>query len=218
MGGFDAIREPMADAIRTGEQEVAADLAQQAVDADVTPQEIFDSCVVPVLKEVGDRFGRLEIFLPEMILAGDAAKAVMGVLEPIMQEQQAGSMALGKVVIGTAAGDVHDIGKNMVAAMLEVNGFEVINLGTDVSPQNFLKTARSEDVDIIAISSLLTTSLPYMKDVLAVLQETGEKENYLVMLGGGPVTADWASEMGADGYGKDAAEAVTAARDLVAVS
>jgi 5-methyltetrahydrofolate--homocysteine methyltransferase len=218
MSAFDAIREPMAEAIRTGEQEEAAALAQQAVDAGTHPQEIFDSCVVPVLKDVGDRFGRLEIFLPEMILAGDAAKAVMNVLEPVMQELQAGSMALGKVVIGTAAGDVHDIGKNMVAAMLEVNGFEVINLGTDVSPQDFLKTARSEDVDIIAISSLLTTSLPYMKDVLAVLQETGEKENYLVMLGGGPVTADWATEVGADGYGKDAAAAVTAARDLVAAS
>jgi 5-methyltetrahydrofolate--homocysteine methyltransferase len=206
----------MAAAIRTGDDEAAGALAQQAVAAGVPPQEVFDSCVVPVLKDVGDQFGRLDIFLPEMILAGDAAKAVMAVLEPVLQEQQAGSLTLGKVVIGTAAGDVHDIGKNMVAAMLEVNGFEVIDLGTDVSPQDFLKTARSEDVDIIAISSLLTTSLPYMKDVLAVLNETGDNERFDVMLGGGPVTADWVTEVGANGYGKDAAEAVTAAKELVA--
>lgn len=215
MSAFDSIRDPMGEAIRTGDDEAAAAFAQQAVDAGVGPQEIFDSCVVPILEDIGDQFGRLEIFLPEMILAGDAAKAVMTVLEPVLREQQADSMAKGKIVIGTAAGDVHDIGKNMVASMLEVNGFEVINLGTDVSPQDFLKTARAEDVDIIAISSLLTTSLPYMKDVLLVLQETGEADQFKVMLGGGPVTADWASDVGANGYGKDAAEAVTAAKELM---
>ncbi len=215
LSAFDPIRDSLAGAIRTGDDEEAAALARQAVDAGVSPQEIFDSCVVPVLKDIGDQFGRLEIFLPEMIVAADAAKAVFGVLEPVLEAQQAGSMALGKIVIGTAAGDVHDIGKNMVAVMLEVNGFEVIDLGTDVSPQDFLKTARSEEADIIAISSLLTTSLPYMKDVLAVLDATGRNEQFSVMLGGGPVTADWADEVGADGYGKDAAEAVDAARGIV---
>jgi 5-methyltetrahydrofolate--homocysteine methyltransferase len=215
MSAFDTIREPLAEAIRTGDDDAAGLLAQQAVDAEVPPREIFDTCIVPVLKDVGDQFGRLEIFLPEMILAADAAKAVINVLEPVLREQQSGSLTVGKVVIGTAAGDVHDIGKNMVAAMLEVNGFEVIDLGTDVSPQDFLKTARSEEADVIAISSLLTTSLPYMKDVLAVLTETGEKEQFNVMLGGGPVTADWAADMGADGYGKDAAEAVVAAKEIV---
>lgn len=215
MSAFEAIREAMEDAIRKGEKEDAAALAQQALDEGVSPEEIFDSCMVPVLKDIGDQFGRLEIFLPEMILAGDAAKAVQEVLKPVLQEQQAGSMARGKIVIGTAAGDVHDIGKNMVSAMLEVNGFEVIDLGTDVSPQDFLKIARAEDVDIIAISSLLTTSLPYMKDVLVVLRETGESERFKVMLGGGPVTAAWADDEGADGYGKDAGEAVTAAQELV---
>lgn len=215
MSAFEAIGEAMADAIRQGEKEDAATLAQQALDEGVSPEEIFESCMVPVLKDIGDQFGRLEIFLPEMILAGDAAKAVQEVLKPVLQEQQAGSMARGKIVIGTAAGDVHDIGKNMVSAMLEVNGFEVIDLGTDVSPQDFLKIARAEDVDIIAISSLLTTSLPYMKDVLVVLRETGESERFKVMLGGGPVTAAWADDEGADGYGKDAGEAVTAAQELV---
>jgi len=210
----DSVRDSLIEAIRNGEPETAGALAQQAVDAGLSPLEIFDTWVAPVLAEVGDQFGRLEIFLPEMIMAGDAAKAVIDVLQPVLLELGTGSMVLGKVVIGTAAGDVHDIGKNMVAAMLEVNGFEVINLGTDVSPQDFLKTARSEDVDIIAISSLLTTSLPYIKDVLAVLEETGEK-GFSVMVGGGPVTAEWATEVGADGYGKDAAEAVTAAKEII---
>ncbi|MFQ5516328.1 MAG: B12-binding domain-containing protein [Acidimicrobiia bacterium] len=215
LSAFAPIRDSLAEAIRTGDDVEAAALAQQAVDAGVSPEEIFDSCVVPVLKDIGEQFGRLEIFLPEMIVAADAAKAVFGVLEPVLEAQQAGSMALGRIVIGTAAGDVHDIGKNMVAVMLEVNGFEVIDLGTDVSPRDFLKTARSEEADIIAISSLLTTSLPYMKDVLAVLDATGRNEQFSVMLGGGPVTADWAHEVGADGYGKDAAEAVDAARGIV---
>ncbi len=215
MSAFDAIRESMANAIRTGDKTESAALAQQAIDAGVLPQEVFDSCVVPVLKEIGDQFGRLEIFLPEMMFAASAAKAVTNILEPVVKEQQGESMVLGKVVIGTASGDVHDIGKNMVAAMLEVNGFEVINLGTDVSPQDFLKTARAEDAEIIAISSLLTTSLPYLKDVLSILEETGENQRFNVMVGGGPVTADWAAKVGADGYGKDAADAVEAARRLV---
>ncbi len=215
MSAFDAIRESMANAIRTGDKTESAALAQQAIDAGVLPQEVFDSCVVPVLKEIGDQFGRLEIFLPEMMFAASAAKAVTNILEPVVKEQQGESMVLGKVVIGTASGDVHDIGKNMVAAMLEVNGFEVINLGTDVSPQDFLKTARAEDAEIIAISSLLTTSLPYLKDVLSILEETGENQRFNVMVGGGPVTADWAAEVGADGYGKDAADAVEAARQIV---
>lgn len=215
MSSFDEIRDPLVEAIRRGDDAEARTLAEQAIAAEVPPQEVFDVCIVPVLQDVGDRFARLEIFLPEMMLAADAAKAVIEVLEPVLEAQKIDSGRVGKVVIGTAAGDVHDIGKNMVATMLEVNGFEVVDLGTDVSPQEFLKTARAAQVDIIAISSLLTTSLPYMKDVLAVLAETGEHDEFKVMLGGGPVTEDWASDVGADGYGKDAADAVAEARRLV---
>jgi methylmalonyl-CoA mutase cobalamin-binding domain/chain len=150
-----------------------------------------------------------------MVIAADAAKAVIEVLGPALAAGKSGGGAIGKVVIGTAAGDVHDIGKSMVATMMEVNGFDVVDLGTDVSVQDFLRTARDGEVDIIAVSSLLTTSLPYLKDVLAVLDETGERDRFKVMLGGGPVTEDWAADVGADGYGKDALEAVQVARRLV---
>lgn len=202
-------------AIQSGDEAQAAEKTQLAVKAGAAPLEILQKHLVPTLKEVGDKFGRLEIFLPEMMLAADAAKAVIAVLDPILKESKTEGTAIGRVVIGTVAGDVHDIGKNMVARMLEVNGFEVIDLGTDVSVNAFLSTARQQSADIIAISSLLTTSLPYVKDVLSMLRETGEKDTFKVMVGGGPVTREWADENGADGYGKDAAEAVTLAQSLM---
>jgi methanogenic corrinoid protein MtbC1 len=170
---------------------------------------------MPTLRDIGDKFGRLELFLPEMMMAANAAKAIIAVIDPILKEKEQSGASFGRVVIGTVAGDVHDIGKNMVSVMLQVNGFEVIDLGTDVPVNTFLSSARSQEADIIAISSLLTTSLPYVKDVLAVLSETDEKDRFKVMVGGGPLTSEWAEEHGADGYGKDASEAVTLARKLI---
>lgn len=217
MSAFDDIKAAMSQAIHDGDEERAAALARQAVEANVSPTQIFDECIVPTLQDVGDRFSRLEIFLPEMMMAADAVKAIFGVLEPVIKAQKSEVRTLGKIVIGTVAGDVHDIGKNMVATLLEVSGFEVINLGCDVPVSAFLRTAREQECDIIAMSSLLTTSLPYMKDLLAVIKETGEDKKFKVMVGGGPVTAEWAAEVGADGYGKDAAEAVAVARQLMGV-
>jgi corrinoid protein of di/trimethylamine methyltransferase len=214
MKTFDEIAEAMAQAVAAGDDAQAASLARDALAVGVEPQRIFEQVIAPTLTEVGDRFQRLEIFLPEMMMSADAAKAVFGVLQPAIEAGKSGITSHGRIVIGTVAGDVHDIGKNMVASMLEVNGFEVINLGCDVAPDTFLRTAREKQADVIAMSSLLTTSLPYMKDVLEVLKEGGETR-FKVMVGGGPVTAEWAQQVGADGYGKDAAEAVTVARRLV---
>lgn len=205
----------MEQAIRTGDEGQAAELAKHALAQDADPLEILQKVVVPTLKDIGDRFGRLEIFLPEMMLAAEAAKAVIAELEPALIARNESDASQGRVVIGTVAGDVHDIGKNMVATMLEVNGFEVIDLGTEVSVETFLSTARAREADLIAMSSLLTTSLPYVKDVLTMLQETDEKSKFKVMVGGGPLTSEWARENGADGYGKDAAEAVILARKLI---
>ena len=201
-------------ALREGNEEQAGSLASKALEADIEPLEILQGVIVPTLKDIGDKFGRLEIFLPEMMMAAEAAKAVIAVLDPALKARNEAGTTVGRVVIGTVAGDVHDIGRNMVATMLEVNGFEVIDLGTDVSVDAFLSTARTQEADIIAMSSLLTTSLPYMKDVLSVLGETGENKQFKVMVGGGPLTAEWAQENGADGYGKDAAAAVTLAHQL----
>jgi len=203
------------EAIQKGDEQQAAELTKQAVELGATPLQILQDKLVPTLKDIGDKFGRLEIFLPEMMLAADAAKAVIAILDPILKESKSEGATIGRVVIGTVAGDVHDIGKNMVARMLEVNGFEVTDLGTDVSVADFLSTARQQSVDIIAMSSLLTTSLPYVRDVISVLRETGEQENFKVIVGGGPVTEEWAKENGADGYGKNAADAVTLAHSLV---
>jgi corrinoid protein of di/trimethylamine methyltransferase len=215
MSAFDPIKEPMAQAIRDGDQGASVQMARQALEAGVAPIEIFNQCIIPTLREVGDRFGRLEIFLPEMMLSAEAAKGVIDLLEPILKAEKSESTMLGRVVIGTVNGDVHDIGKNMVATMLEVSGFEVINLGRSVTVDAFLKTARDQKADIIAMSSLLTTSMPYMKDLLAILKETGELGKFKVLVGGGPVTEDWADQQGASAYGKDAAEAVAAARKLM---
>lgn len=215
MKTFEEIAEAMAQAVAAGDDAQAASLAGDALAAGVEPQRVFEQVIAPTLTEIGDRFQRLEIFLPEMMMAADAAKAVFGVLQPAIESGKPGLTSHGRIVIGTVAGDVHDIGKNMVASMLEVNGFEVINLGCDVAPDAFLRTAREKQADIIAMSSLLTTSLPYMKDVLEVLKEGGEAARFKVMVGGGPVTAEWAAQMGADGYGKDAAAAVAVARRLL---
>lgn len=205
----------LAQAITEGEEEAAVAAAQAALEAGSAPADIFGGCIMPVLQEVGDKFSALEIFLPEMVLAADAAKAVIALLDPILKEAKAEGPVAATVVICTVAGDVHDIGKNMVATMLEISGFEVFDLGTDVAVADLLETARARDADIIAMSSLLTTSLPYMKDTLAMLTETGERGRFKVMVGGGPVTPDWAREAGADGYGADAAQAVELARQLV---
>jgi 5-methyltetrahydrofolate--homocysteine methyltransferase len=215
MSDLEVTLDEMEKAIRAGDEGQAAELAARALAQEADPLDILQQVIVPTLKDIGDQFGRLEIFLPEMMLAAEAAKAIIAELDPVLKAKNESSTSQGRVVIGTVAGDVHDIGKNMVATMLEVNGFEVIDLGTEVSVETFLSTARSREADIIAMSSLLTTSLPYMKDILTVLQETGEKSKYKVMVGGGPLTSEWARENGADGYGKDAAEAVTLAHQLI---
>jgi 5-methyltetrahydrofolate--homocysteine methyltransferase len=207
--------EAMSRALAEGDDAEAVALVQEALADGSEPEHIFAEVITPTLTEVGEKFHRLEIFLPEMMLAADAAKAVFAVLQPVIEARKATIASPGRIVIGTVAGDVHDIGKNMVATMLEVNGFEVINLGCNVAPDVFLRTAREKKADIIAMSSLLTTSLPYIRDVLDILNETGAVGTYKIMVGGGPVTAEWAQQVGADGHGKDAAEAVTVARRLV---
>jgi corrinoid protein of di/trimethylamine methyltransferase len=203
------------EAIRKGDETLAAEMTNQAVQQGVTPLQILQDHLVPTLKDIGEKFGRLELFLPEMMMAADAAKAVIAILDPILKESKLDGATTGRVVIGTVAGDVHDIGKNMVARMLEVNGFEVTDLGTDVSVADFLSTARQQSADIIAMSSLLTTSLPYVKDVISILRETGENEKFKIIVGGGPVTEAWAQENGADGYGRNAADAVSISQALL---
>jgi methanogenic corrinoid protein MtbC1 len=169
-----------------------------------------------VLQEIGDAFARLDVFLPDLMRAGLVVKAMQHeVLEPVIRQSGGESGSAGTVVIGTAQGDIHDIGKNMVALMLQVNGFKVVDLGTNVSPQAFIDAARRERADIIAMSSLLTPTLPYIKDLVKRLESLDERKRYVVIAGGAPITREWAQAAGLDGFGEDAVEAVAVCQGLM---
>lgn len=189
--------------------------AQELADDGTSPIEIFSECIEPTLTIVGDQFSRLEIFLPEMINAAEVVKKVQSVLKPYLAADQS-RMTRGRVVIGTVSGDLHDIGKNIVKAMLEVNGFEVKDLGVDVNPAAAVRAAVEFDADILAFSALMLPSLPYVKDAIEMIQANEEHRNrFRVMVGGGPVSRGWAETAGADGYGDDAVAAVQVAKDLM---
>jgi methanogenic corrinoid protein MtbC1 len=199
------------------DEDAAVALAQDALAQGVTPLEFFRGVIEPVLTAIGDAFSRLEVFLPDLMRAGVIVKAMQSkALEPAIRASGGVSSSEGRVVIGTAQGDIHDIGKNMVALMLQVNGFTVTDLGTNVSTASFLEAARREQAHIIAMSSLLTTSLPFVKDVLARLDAAGERKRYIVVAGGAPVTREWSQAVGLDGFAEDAVEAVALCRGLMA--
>jgi methanogenic corrinoid protein MtbC1 len=209
-------REQLKQAIADTDYDAGVALAQAALAAGATPVEIFQQVVQPVLKDIGDAFARLEVFLPDLMRAGAVVKVMQQqVLEPAVRSAGGTSESAGKIVIGTCSGDIHDIGKNMVALMLQVNGFNVIDLGTNVSPQAFLDAARREQADLIAMSALLTPSLPYIKDLVARLTGLGERQRYLLIAGGAPITRQWAEAAGLDGFGEDAVEAVTLCQSLL---
>jgi methanogenic corrinoid protein MtbC1 len=199
------------------DEDAAVELAQGALAQSVSPIQFFRGVIEPVLTAIGDAFSRLEVFLPDLMRAGVIVKAMQTrALEPAIRASGGVSSSEGRVIIGTAQGDIHDIGKNMVALMLQVNGFTVTDLGTNVSTAAFLDAARRENAHIIAMSSLLTTSLPFVKDVLARLDAAGERKRYMVVAGGAPVTKEWSQAAGLDGFAEDAVEAVALCRDLMA--
>jgi methylmalonyl-CoA mutase cobalamin-binding domain/chain len=195
--------------IEEGSTDAGCDLARQAMAEGVTPLDFFSQIVQPVLIELGDAFSRLEVFLPELMKAGMVIKAVQkNVLDEEILKQNLKSNSLGKIVIGTCQGDIHDIGKSMVALMLQVNGFSVVDLGVNVTPQAFIETAQRENADIIAMSSLLTTSLPFIKDVINRLAAFNLRSRFKVIAGGAAINPDWAASAGLDGFGRDAVEAI----------
>ena len=169
--------------------------------------------MIKAMEEVGQRFQRGEAFVPNLLMAARAMKGSLDILKPLMKGDA--STTLGKVVIGTVKGDLHDIGKNLVASMLEGCGFEVINLGVDVPSDKFIAAIKENNADILCLSALLTTTMNYMKDVIEALKADGLRDQVKVMVGGAPVTAMFAEQVGADGYSEDASEAVALARRLV---
>jgi len=167
------------------------------------------------MKIVGDKFEKLEIFLSDMMCAAEAFKAAAKILEPKLSSKEISKVMAGKVLIGTVEGDVHDIGKNLVSIMLQSEGFEVCDIGTDVPPNEFVKKAEELNVDIIALSSLMTSTMIYQRDTIQLLEDKGVRKKYKVMVGGGAVTKEWKDEICADGFGKDAAEAVKVAKEII---
>lgn len=206
--------QPLAEAIENGDAEAGVAEARRLVTAGVGLREIYLQVITPLLKDIGDRFSRLELYLPDMMRAAEAVKAIHTDLENTLTDES-GLDSAGRVVIGTIYGDIHDLGKNIVISMLEVNGFEVHDLGVNVEAFEFLKKAREFDADIIAVSSLLTTSLPYVADVVGMIQTGQTDSTFKILIGGGPVTADFAQKIGADAYGEDAADAVRQAALLM---
>jgi len=190
---------------------------KKSVDQGHDPIEVVNA-LTEVLKEVGKKFESGEIFLVHLVQAGDAAKrATIEVLEPLIKKSSEKRETLGKVLIGTVAGDIHDIGKNIVSMMLFTAGFEVYDIGKDVPTEDFVKKTREYNADIVALSALLTTTLPVQREVIEALKKSALREKVKILVGGAPATAKWAEEAGADGYGEDAIEAVRIAKKLMGV-
>jgi corrinoid protein of di/trimethylamine methyltransferase len=208
---FAALRQSVID----GDAAQSASLAQQALDTGVPPLDAIDNGLVPGLSYVGEQFGMGELFLPDMMLAARAMQKAMDVLEPELQAQAAQRKVVGRVVIGTVKGDIHEIGKNLVGMMLSTSGFEVHDLGVDVAPDRFVEAAREHNADVVGVSALLTTTMAGQRTVVEALAAAGLRDRVKVMVGGAPASESWAAEIGADGYSEDAIGAVALARRLL---
>ena len=208
---FAALRQSVID----GDAVQSATLAQQALDDGVPPLDAIEIGLVPGLSYVGEQFGEGELFLPDMMLAARAMQKALDILEPELQAQSAQRTVVGRVVIGTVKGDIHEIGKNLVGMMLSTSGFEVHDLGVDVAPDRFVEAAREHNADIVGVSALLTTTMAGQRTVVEALVTAGLRERVRVIVGGAPASESWAKEIGADGYSEDAIGAVALARKLL---
>lgn len=207
-------RTDLAAAIIAGERSRAAELTRAALDGGREASELLDQEMIPAMEEVGDRFAEGELFVPEMLIAAEAMKACLALIRPVLSD--AGQEARGTVVLGTVKGDIHDLGKNVVGTMLEGAGFEVIDLGINVPAERFVDEARKQRAKIIGLSALTTTTMPAMAEVMDALSVAGIRDEVKVMIGGAPVTEEFAHQIGADAYEPNAAAASKRARQLIA--
>jgi corrinoid protein of di/trimethylamine methyltransferase len=209
------ILEKLAKAVMEGDEEAAKRAAQEAINNGIDPIYAIKNGLSRGMEVIGKRFSNFEVFLPEVMLAADAMKAGIEVLKPYISADKLEERSRGKVVIGTVFGDIHDIGKNLVATMLEVAGYEVHDLGNDIPPKRFVDKVREVKADIVAMSCLLTPSMYYQKDVIELLRDAGLRDKVWVMVGGAPITPEWTREIGADGWGRHADDAVVVANLLM---
>jgi corrinoid protein of di/trimethylamine methyltransferase len=210
--------QKMAQSIIDGDAEAAEALAKQSIAAGIDPLDAINQGFVVGVNTVGDAFARGDAFLPELVMAGEAMKAAVAVLEPEMKKRGSERKILGKVVLATVQGDIHEIGKTLVGTMLSASGFEVYDLGVDVPTEKILAKAREVDADIVGLSALLTTTMVKQREVIEALDRAGMRRKVKVMVGGGPVTREWVQRIEADGYSEDAIGAVAVARELVGAS
>jgi len=196
-----------------GDLPKATELTKAAIEAKIPADKILEEGLVPAMKTVGELFEKGEYYFPELLLAGEAMKGALKHLQPMLGK--GGSAYTGRYAIGTVQGDVHDIGKNIIIMMLEANGWEVVDLGVDVSPENFCSAVKDGDFQVLGLSSLLTLTMPHMTETINALKEAGLRDKVKVMIGGAPVTQDFAAKIGADAFGRDAVEAVNKAESFV---
>lgn len=211
----ESILQDLSGAVIEGDSAKAERAAKMALEGGVDPLVAINDGLNKGMARVGDDFSKLKVYLPEVMMAADAMKAALAILEPAALKKDSSSIRKRKVVIATILGDIHDIGKNIVALLMRANGFEVYDMGRDVPVDAMINKAVETGSEIIAASTLLSTSMPYMEDLLKLLKERELRERFTVMVGGGPVTREWAEEIGADGYGDDGDEAVAVAKELL---
>ncbi|MGM0431707.1 MAG: cobalamin B12-binding domain-containing protein [Spirochaetota bacterium] len=212
---MDQIVKNIYDAVLEGEEEAALEAAKKSIDAGLDPLASIKEGIQAAMDVMGEQFEEGEAFLPELMLAGDAATAAMEVLLAKIRESGGDGADAGTVILGVMSGDHHDIGKNLVRAVLSANGFKVIDLGIDVGVKQFIETAKKENAQIIACSTLITTSLPYQKELVEMLKAMGLRKDFKVILGGGPVTPQWTKMITADGYANTASECVDLCKQLI---
>jgi 5-methyltetrahydrofolate--homocysteine methyltransferase len=210
MADFEALKQ----AVISGKVAQVKEQTQKALDEGASPQEVLDQGLIPAMDVVGQKFSCHEYYIPEMLISARAMQAGIGILKPLLAA--AGSKPRGKVVIGTVKGDLHDIGKNLVALMLQGGGFEVVDLGADVKPEKFVEAVKAGQPDFVMMSALLTTTMLSMKETVEALKAAGVREQVKVAVGGAPVTQRFCEEIGADFYSANATGAVNMARDLKA--
>jgi 5-methyltetrahydrofolate--homocysteine methyltransferase len=209
------ILNELARAVAEGRSERVLELARQGLEMQISPLDMVTQAITPAVQAVGDRFGRGEAWLPELVMAGNAVMAGLELLEPAMSAGGGGQRSLGTIVISTVAGDVHTIGKDIVASLCRANGFAVVDLGVDVPSDVILARVTQVQPDILGLSALMTTTMLKQKEVIEMLREGGMRDKVKVVVGGAPVTPGWAQEIGADGYAADAVSAANLCRRLI---
>lgn len=205
--------EPIYKAVLNGDKDAATENVQAALDTGTDAGVILQEALIPAMGEVGRLFEAGEYYVPEMLIAARAMQAGLAILKPLLVDSDI--KPTGKVAIGTVKGDLHDIGKNLVGMMLEGSGFEICDLGTDVSPEKFIGAINDEEVDIIAMSALLTTTMPMMEATIKAVDEAGLRDTVKIIVGGAPVTNEYAEKIGADGFAPDASQAASLAKSLM---